>query len=138
MAGDYTGFLAERVEDSKGYYDVIYNPQTRREELVRGPQEVAQACELRLSLWQSGWLLDRTHGFPWFRFLGQKIDPRMPADRAFLEGWIRYVALRDPRLRRVTRVFLELGKNRHLEVVLDGETMNGQALQARVRSPLGG
>lgn len=138
MAGDYSGLRAEKVEPSKGYYDLIYDPVTRREVEVSGPLEVAQACELRLSLWQTGWILDREHGFPWFRFLGQKLDPRLPADRVFFEGWLRYVAQKDPRITRILGVSVELDKNRHITAEIEGVTMNGQQLRARVRTPLGG
>jgi hypothetical protein len=136
MAGDYNGFRAEKVEDSKGYYDVIYDPVTRREVEVTGPLEIAQACELRLRLWQTGWILDREHGFPWFRFLGQKFDPRLPTERAFLDGWVRYVAQKDPRLKRVRTVTMDLDKNRHLVLALEGETMNDEELTVRIRTPL--
>lgn len=120
----YRGHVSMRVNDLNGYFDFDFDEAGRVQE-IDGPLEVAQAARLRLALWMGGWVLDRTHGFPWTRFMGRKdVSPEL------LQMHMRKVILRDERIRRVTEVEVTPdNQGRVWEVRWLGETATGQALR---------
>ncbi len=120
----YRGHISMAVNDKQGYFDFELDT-AGRVKLIDGPLEVAQAAKLRLILWQGGWVLDQTHGVPWYRYIGRKdVTPEL------LQIQLREVILRDRRIRRVTRMTVipdDIG--RVWSVIWEGETATGNALR---------
>ena len=120
----YAGAISAKVTKKNGYFDFVLNDDGTME-LIRGPEEVAQAAELRLNLWQGGWCLDRSHGFPWARFLGRK-----DVSEELLAMWSRKVILDDERIRRVDELDVTIDpETRVATVTWSGETADGYALK---------
>lgn len=120
----YRGHVSMAVHNTDGYFDFALDEAGRIAE-VDGPLEVAQAARLRLVLWRGGWVLDRTHGVPWYRFVGRKdVTPEL------LQMVLREVILRDERIRRVTELEVspdDLGRVWRVRWL--GETATGEALR---------
>ena len=121
----YRGHISMLVNDKQGYFDFDFD-EAGRVRLVDGPLEVAQAARLRLVLWQGGWVLDQTHGVPWFRYVGRKdVTPEL------LQMQLRVAILRDERIRRVTALEVtpdDVGRVWHVR--WEGETATGEALRS--------
>jgi len=121
----YRGHISMLVNDKEGFFDFEFD-EAGRVRLIEGPLEVAQAARLRLALWQGGWVLDQTHGVPWFRYVGRKdVTPEL------IQMQLRAVILRDERIRRVTTLEVtpdDLG--RVWFVRFEGETATGEALRS--------
>lgn len=119
----YRGHISMRVNARNGYFDFEYGPAGEAIE-IDGPLEVSQAARLRLVLWRGGWVLDRSHGFPWHQFLGRK-----DVTSELLRMQMQAVILRDARIRRVNEITVEPDdKNRVWHVRWLGETATGEAL----------
>lgn len=123
----YRGHISLKVNNMEGYYDFELD-NAGKAVLIQGPAEVMQAAKLRLTLWRGGWCLDRSHGFPWQRFLGRKdVDPEL------MRMVMKAVIMRDERIRRVRWLKVEQDltdlKNRTWRVSFWAETADGSALQ---------